>query len=197
MARSFVDQIDGFASQKLGRGLPAELKSLATDLLAERFDTLISSIKDELNKDRTQRFAVPPSQGPNLNRWTFVISIVTAILLVLSLIVGSVVVIRITDRVMNFDFEHKERIAERNKKVIESETKHLELRAETLQAKNELAKHDLRLDKVEARQDALIIYLLESVSRLLKDRKIPQPDIPPILQIARAEIALKYGSDHE
>lgn len=204
IAKTLLDKANDVSLRRLGRGVPDELRAIMADALTDGVENIVSSIREEFSRSKNLKDGVPiqeQSTGFGLQRWAFVISIVTTIVLIMSLIIGSLAIMRMTDRFLEANAAHRADMDKLSVKISDAETEQLKLATEfevERSAADEIhANHERRISQSEARQDALVIYLLEGVNRLLKDRRIPPPDIPPILQIAKAEIMLKYGGERE
>jgi len=168
----------------MGAGIPSELKEFAVDAVRQRVDDWMLTSKN----DKADQVS-PPASRP-----AFVLAIVTAIVLAIAVIVGAMVAMELTNRLLDMDRAQTERVTGLEARIADAENLQLELKANALAqeavAKTVSADLERRVKQAEARQDALVIYLLEGINKLLEERKIRTPDVPPILQIAKAEIMI-------
>jgi hypothetical protein len=171
----------------MGSGIPDGLKELAVDAMRQRVDDWIVASRED--KPGTDNAGPAPVARPAL-----VLAVVTAIVLALAVVIGSLVAMELTNRLLDMDRAQTERITGLEARIADAENLQLELKANALAqdalSKNVAADLERRVKQAEARQDALVIYLLEGINKLLVERKISPPDVPPILQIARAQIML-------
>lgn len=193
--RAALEHVDKAVRRQLGHGLPDEIKELTATILSEKIAEWVTD-EPSSARTRTQPQYRPP-QSIGLHRWAFGIATVTAIALMLTIVAASVVAMQMLNRLGDIDKAQAVLAA----RVAETESRQLELRSDILSkqkaADETLAAHTRQIEQIQTRQDALVIYALEGMDRLLRERKIDPPDIPPILQIAKAEIMLRYGRNEQ
>lgn len=188
LARAVLDRADAYVRRQFGAGLSDDAKALAVEVARETIDAWVHQREDVT----TSRHRVPSSLSPQpAPRTGLVVSIVTAVGLVAAILVGSVLALRITDRLAALDAVGRERMTIMETRLAEAESRSLELRkdyeARMKTAETAETDHAQRIAQLEARQNAMTIYMMESLRRLLKAQGIPEPPVPPILRIAEAE----------
>lgn len=180
--------------RQFGSGLPDEIKTIAADTVRKRVDEWLATPREDERASSSKPTAVPPPANGPLARSAFVLALAAAISLVIAIVVGTLVAMQLTNRLLHLDRSQTERITGMEARLAEAENLQLELRANAaardISEKKSIEDHERRLKQVETRQDALVIYLLSSVGKLLEERKIRPPVVPPVLQIAQAEIML-------
>jgi hypothetical protein len=186
LARAVLDQADALVRRQFGAGLPDEAKAFAVKIAREAIDEWAHQ-REEASTTSTRR--VPAFQPATSTG--FVVSIVTAVGLVVAILIGSVLALRITDRLASIDAAGRERMTAVEARLAEAENKQLDLRkdydASVKSNEITIADHTKRIGQLEARQNMLTIYVMESLRRLLKERGIPEPDVPRGLRIAEIE----------
>jgi uncharacterized protein HemX len=198
LARAALDQVDTLIRKRFGSGLPDEIKTIAADTVRKRVDEWLAASREDEPQNKPQSASKPttvqPPENGHVARSAFVLAIAAAIAIVIAIVVGSLVAMQLTNRLMHLDRSQTERITGMEARLAEAENLQLELRAnaaaQDVAEKKNIEDHERRLKQVETRQDALVIYLLSSVGKLLEERKIRPPAVPPVLQIAQAEIML-------
>lgn len=183
-ARALLDEIDQLARRHAGLVLPSAFKDAAAASARSLVEEWAAKPEGSGRAATYPDYSPPPQS--TLHRWAFAISIATAMMLVLAIVVMSLVAMQVTNRLASSDKE----AAVLTARVVDVENDQIALKAEVTASEADLKNN---IVQIQARQDALIIYCLEGMDKLLKERKIQPPDIPPILQIAKSEFMLKSG----
>lgn len=187
-ARAGVDLVDDLARRQFGAGFNDEIKTIVATTLERQLNQIVRRAYEDRTTE-VNTASVPAVRAES--RWSAIVLAMTVIGLVLSILLGAFVALRLADRLSSLDTMQRERIATMEARITEAQNRQIELetQAKAQQAAIDLAikDHERRVALLEARQMALIVYLMESVGRLLKDRNIPVPEAPPILRIAEAE----------
>lgn len=196
MSSAVVDVVDEALRRRVGFGIEGPIKSMISDELNKQVELAMAKIRSEFDRpDPTDRIELAPPAARQPESGTspigvLLLSVTTAVLLVAAIMVGAAIAFRFADRLTTSEATQRERIAAVEARVIEAENRQFELKARLseIESKYELIDdHERRVRKLEERQTALVVFLLECNRRLLKDRGIPIPTVPPILRIAEAE----------
>ncbi|HVH97141.1 MAG TPA: hypothetical protein VM869_00460 [Enhygromyxa sp.] len=200
MSLAAVARADAAMRERLGVGLDAGVQAVIADELDRQFDRLIVTLREDRG-EQTDRIETASGDGKAPGRSSaamLTLAVSTAVLLVFAILAGALLSFRFADRLTTLDATQREKIAKVEARVIEAENRQLEIKAKLSDAEGKVASadtklvdHERRVKLIEERQEALVVYLLESTGLLLKDRGIPEPFVPPILRISAAEAELR------
>ena len=94
IARAVLDKANDVSLRKLGLGVPDEIRGIIADELTDGLENVMASIRDEFFRSKRSETSAQgqPGAGQGLQRWAFVVSIVTAIALITSIVIGSLAI---------------------------------------------------------------------------------------------------------